>query len=236
MVWRPTAAGPRNLRELYHWVWNNFKDVGENITGEGGGITHESTTGRDAEDSHPTSAITGLDTKQAEQDQALADTQNFVINTFVPAGYGGIYDPGPRAMDLGAAYLIVNFSEAVVDSPVGVDQDFPQNGLIFESEGVWLVSIHFTLSGHNSSNAGRTTYGRLRNTTQGVNGNGIPVGIGRNQEDTNFSIVTLQQISAGAVGDVFKLQLGGGDTITGGSLVGTEFSVAHVSQYYGEFP
>lgn len=36
MVWRPTDAGPRNIRELYHWVRRELVSVGQEV-GNGGG-------------------------------------------------------------------------------------------------------------------------------------------------------------------------------------------------------
>lgn len=33
MAWRPTQAGPRNIRELFHWITKQFTDVGE-LVGE----------------------------------------------------------------------------------------------------------------------------------------------------------------------------------------------------------
>lgn len=71
MVWRPTNAGPRNLRELYHWVHGQFVSVGEQVNGGGGVGDHPSLTDRDVADQHPTAAITNLDTEQATQDGRL---------------------------------------------------------------------------------------------------------------------------------------------------------------------
>ena len=29
MVWEPTRAGPKNIREMYHWVHGQLRSVGE---------------------------------------------------------------------------------------------------------------------------------------------------------------------------------------------------------------
>ena len=31
MAYHPNPAGPRNIRELYHWVWAEFRRVGTTI-------------------------------------------------------------------------------------------------------------------------------------------------------------------------------------------------------------
>ena len=35
MAWKPQPAGPRNLREFFHWCWKQLTDVGNNIGDEG---------------------------------------------------------------------------------------------------------------------------------------------------------------------------------------------------------
>ena len=37
MAWRPTNAGPKTIRELYHWVHKQLRDVGDELEGGGGG-------------------------------------------------------------------------------------------------------------------------------------------------------------------------------------------------------
>ena len=39
--WQPTPAGPRNLRELFHWVFEQFKRVGTGLGDEGGTLPPE---------------------------------------------------------------------------------------------------------------------------------------------------------------------------------------------------
>jgi len=31
MAYRPTPAGPRNLRELFHWLWRELTKIGEEM-------------------------------------------------------------------------------------------------------------------------------------------------------------------------------------------------------------
>jgi len=37
MAYRPTPAGPRTIRELFHWLWRELTKVGDAIEGGGGG-------------------------------------------------------------------------------------------------------------------------------------------------------------------------------------------------------
>ena len=45
MTWRPTPAGPRNQRELFHWLWKQFQDIGNELDNGGGGGGIESVIG-----------------------------------------------------------------------------------------------------------------------------------------------------------------------------------------------
>ena len=83
MSYDPITGGPRNLRELYHWVWQNLKGVGSSIGDEGGGgdpghqHQHDNLLGRDLNSNH--APFTGVGTSGfvpnpgSESHRALSD-------------------------------------------------------------------------------------------------------------------------------------------------------------------
>lgn len=221
MPWIPTPGGPKNLRELYHWVWNNLVDAGENITGGGGDITHVSTTGRSDPDQHPTSAITNLDADQAAQDSRLTDieaeqvVQNDDIDTRVIAGYGGIQLDVPVGGAIELAWTTLPADNPSYVTPVDVAQEFVTNSLEFQGVGEWIVNVYFSIA-HNESNGGRIFYVRMFNATDNVAvGPGTEVFVARNQPGTVFSVAFSANISPAFVGDRFQIQVGASpDTFT----------------------
>ena len=95
MAYEPKPAGPNNLRELFHYLWNNLKELGALVDGETGtdpdpdptpvpippaahNHFHPNILARSQPDAHPISAITGLVAEQAAQDVAIfANTKVF---------------------------------------------------------------------------------------------------------------------------------------------------------------
>jgi hypothetical protein len=162
----------------------------------------------------------------------LDDHVRLLVENLVYAGYGGLRELGPTAFDVPALiYSTVPFSTVAVTTPKEVTQDPATNSLSVAKGGVWLLVVSGTLAGHDSSNQGRTFNLRLWNATESVGGSPIPIGVGRNVEDTNFSVTVLVELLDTDIGDIYQLELGGVDAITGGELVGLNWMFTHVSEY-----
>ena len=156
---------------------------------------------------------------------------SFIAANFVYAGYGGIRQgtPGVAGADIGAVYqTITSFDVGAVATPLHVTQNVAGDGLGFLLPGVWQVTVGLAFA-HNSDNAGRTTFVRIYNSTTAQGGAGATVATGRNAEATNFSVSMLVDVSADDLGDLFQIQIGGGDVYTAVEWDVASFSVNHVS-------
>lgn len=82
MAYSPRPAGPKNLREMFHYLWRNLSEISNDLGGGGGEPVHEHShpniLDRATAGAHPISAITGLVAEQASQDAAIfANTKVF---------------------------------------------------------------------------------------------------------------------------------------------------------------
>jgi len=158
---------------------------------------------RGAADQHPTLSITGLDA-------ALLALQTD-IDTRVIAGYGGIRMPAVAQANIAGAYAtIAGWASGSVATPVGVTQDFANDGLILNAEGVWRVNVFMSVS-FNDEASGRELNIRLYNDTDAVAGGGTSVFVGRNQAGASIAFSMMVDVAASAVGDLFVLQWSSGD-------------------------
>lgn len=226
-------------------VGGDYVSVADDYTALGT-ADHNLLTNRTLADQHPQSAITDLLTDQATQDQNLLDheaapdphpqyaLESAAIAAFVAAGYGGIGVDNEVAMPniTGAYQTLTGFDLALIPAPKGVVQDFPNNALIFNAEGIWQLSVKVTLA-FAESNAGRQLSLRIWNNTSGSpSGVEFIFFVGRNQAGANLSFVLNGSFPADAVGDEIQLQVAAptGDTFTGVSNLGTIFQANHISE------
>lgn len=161
----------------------------------------------------------------------------FVLDNFSVAGYGGIQLSAADETfpDLGAGYQTLVADTNTIDVPRGTTPDHTTNSVALNLEGVWQISIGFTIE-HDSSNQGRTIRLRLRNTVDGTTSTPNPIGIGRNVEVTNWSITTLFQNLPDNLADPMVAEIGGGDTVLVTALDSYYFNVNYVSEYRGAPP
>ncbi len=205
-------------------------------------------------DSHTTSSITGLDTKQNLQDNAtalvqtnlnthLADasdechaqyaTRADALATFTAAGYGGIgVDAGALMADIGATWQnISGYDLFLIDEPRGITYALPNDGIRFNAEGIWQVTVKVSLV-FVEVNAGRQLSLRMFNVDIGASaGISFNFFVGRNQAGANLNFTLAAHIPAASVGDLAVLQVSSAaDSFTGVTNIGTVYQAIHVSE------
>jgi hypothetical protein len=139
------------------------------------------------------------------------------------SGYGAVsQEIDIPNFDIGAGWVTLPFDTLTTPTQRGISFDLGAETFTFTAEGVWRFSGGFALQGHNNSQQARLTDMRLFNITQGTGTPGIPVPIARNAEDTTFIVTDLVTVPNET--DVFRFELGGGDSITGGTLISTSIA------------
>jgi len=149
------------------------------------------------------------------------------IVELVPSGYGAARLDIPEAFTLGAGWTTLPFDTQVL-FPRGVSIDLGTDTFTLLVAGVWRYSVGFSLEGHNSSNGGRVTRLRVFNVTQGIGATEFVVGIGRNVEDTSASLTVI--FDAPNNTDVYRVELGNGDDVTGGTLNASNVSLNYLDR------
>ena len=163
----------------------------------------------------------------------LPDLSAGILDSMTGAGYGGVNLSTPTGIaDLGAGFITLPVDTDVVAIPRLVTQDTANDGLEFDQEGVWTANVIFSLS-HDEVNNSREFIVRTFNVTESTAGPSAPIGIGRNNGVTTFSASLLVEISADAAGDLFVIQVGGGDAIASVTVEYAEFNVTHNSVFMG---
>jgi hypothetical protein len=164
----------------------------------------------------------------------LGDTEDRVSNLetvivqLTVSGYGAVsQETDIPNFDLGAGWVTLPFDTLTTPTQRGVSFDLGAETFTFTVEGVWRFSAGFAIEGHdNSPSSARLTNMRFFNITQATGSSGIPVPIARNIEDTTFIFTDL--ITVPNTTDVFRIELGGGDAVTGGTMIGTSLAVNFV--------
>ena len=164
----------------------------------------------------------------------MLQLKNDCIATFALSAYGGIQADGTEAMpDLGAGWtLFTSWNANSMATPRFIVQDFLNNGIRFEREGVYSLSFKVSLQ-HAEAQGGRVIYIRflLDGTPTGAT---FAYGVGRNTEYTNLSIPgKLVTVDAAAIGGLLQVELGGGDAFTTVSSIGGYMEVSGVSEAQG---
>ena len=135
-------------------------------------------------------------------------------STFGPLpGRGALTNSAPSAeFTLTVLWTPIDNLDSIGLPAYGTTLDTVGSRFRLDFVGLWQITVQVFFS-HDSSNSGRTTGLRLFNETDAVGGATVPVGIGRNVTETNVSLTLTTQIPQADVGDVFRIELGGLDTI-----------------------
>ncbi len=128
-------------------------------------------------------------------------------------GAAGMVNPTAGA-DLGAGYNHLTLFDSELLPAKNVTIDLVNDQFSFDKAGLWELSWQLFFN-HNSSNSGRRTNLRLWDVTDNSQIAGdVPLGIGRNVEDSDTSSSFRFQLDASDVGHPIRLELGGGDVVT----------------------
>jgi hypothetical protein len=159
-----------------------------------------------------------------------------VVENFVSVGYGGIGIDASVAMpDIGAGFTkITGFDLNLIAVPVRITQDLPNSALAFEESGVWQIYVKVTLT-FAELNAGREISLRVSNETAGIPGAvAFEYFVGRNVGGANLAFTLNAEIAEDKINDLFIIEVGGGDSFTGVTNVGTIYQTNHISEFRGE--
>ena len=153
---------------------------------------------------------------------------------FSTAAYGGIRQAADVVLpDIGIGWTTLLAELPSLTTSRGITQDFANNGIRFNTEGVFSIGVTFAIS-HNESNASRTINVRIFNSTLGTGADASEIGIARNQPITNYSATLLVDIDTAILGDLFQIQIGGTtDTLLNVVELTFGFITNAVSEYRG---
>ena len=158
-------------------------------------------------------------------------TVNSMAQNFVFAAYGIETYTGPFP-DLGATYQTLDFYTIPVP-PRGITFDLTANTISVDYPGVY----NFAFSGalvHVKDNLLETTNIRAYNVTQTAAGIPFPISLAAQSTVTNISRTILVELDPA---DVYRLEIGGGDVVTGVSWSGLNVSITNVGEWRaGELP
>jgi hypothetical protein len=130
-----------------------------------------------------------------------------------PGRAGMRLDVAAAGTDIGAGFVTPPYDTSAAFE-VGAATDTVAGTFTLNYPGLWTMSITMSLI-HNEAQAGRQTIVRLFNVTKGTDSGGIVVPIARNQPGTLISASFPLQIASGNLGDLVRVEIGGGDAITG---------------------
>lgn len=167
----------------------------------------------------------------------LDEIHQFIMDSFVAAGYGSISlaDPTPL-LDIDATWQKIPFDTAAIAVPKGVVYDLPANGITVNVEGIWTLSLTITLS-FAEAQAGRTLQIRSFNTDLATGATPIQSFVGRNTAGHTVTFSLPVEISPAAVGDVFVVEISSAtDTFTTVQAEAANWSLTHSSEYKGALP
>ena len=134
MPWQPKPAGPRNLREMFHWVYRQLQDVGNAIP-----VT------LDTDIVDPANGDVLVWRSSGE-----LSTVGKWVNTAVNNGYGGLFhrDSG-EAFEINATTpVVIEGFDAVSPELVGpslVDVSLVDRTITITRSGVWQIHFYCTV-------------------------------------------------------------------------------------------
>lgn len=155
-----------------------------------------------------------------------SDYREFLVH----AGYGNASLSVAQAIpNITAAFQTLPLDASLADSR-DVDYNLANDAIIFETEGVWRVSINFVMEFTDTA-AGRTFQMRVWNLTDGTVITAVPVFVGRNQEGTNFSFQAVLDLGQITIGDEIVVQVGqASTTFAGVTLEANRIDVNRISE------
>jgi len=166
---------------------------------------------------------------------SLGTLLNIIGDLFVVAAYGGIQQTATPAMaDIDATFQTIAFDAVTLTNPRGVIQDFANDALIFDFEGIWNVRFQMSVS-FADINSGRELQIRFFNNTTASAGPDINYFVGRNQAGLNIVFAVNTEIPATVLGDEFIIQIASAaDTFTGVANEGALYEANHISEFVGD--
>ncbi len=175
--------------------------------------------------------VHGTKTYTDQQVDALGDA---VLDNFVSTSYGGlILQTTVATPDIpAAAWATVPFDTGAVATPRDIIQDPTNDRVQIGEEGVYFTNITLAIS-HVEKQQGRTIYVRLYNETSGTSGNGVPIGIARNQPASTITLAMIYEASTDNVGDWLRVEVGNGDAVNVTEWSATSWTLFHISEYKG---
>lgn len=164
-----------------------------------------------------------------------ARTDDILIG-LVPAGYGWGNQEAVVPFDIPGSPSFITLPFDTVGptgllAPRGCTFAPATETFSIDRHGIWRLDISFNIQGHNSVNFGRVFDVVIYDVTTASIAGQASVGLGRNQEDTFFSLSTMFQVVPSQVGDTFRVELGGGDAVTGGDLLFSNVALQFVSEF-----
>ena len=161
----------------------------------------------------------------------MTEVSEWVAGNFQPAARSSMSIANVGFSSIGLGWTVIdNYDSQVI--PRGITNNLVAGTMAFNLYGVFQVSVGINLD-HNETNQGRQTFIRFFNVTDGAQSGGlIPVSIGRNQPGLNFSDSFEAEILAADINKEFRLEIGGGSSITvlDGSV---DFAATMTSEWRG---
>lgn len=150
--------------------------------------------------------------------QEMGSGQLFVdFEECVPAiGYGqmSLGTPPAARPDLGLTFDVIDAFDTIGPGPVGMTLNTTTGEFSYTQKGIWNLSLSASLEFLPVSNAGRVTSIRIWSVTDSAEIYRQTYGVGRNQEVLTIAQVFNSVIDDSNVNDVFRWEIGGGDTFT----------------------
>ena len=152
------------------------------------------------------------------------------LGNFVSIGYGGVRLSEATVLpDIGAAPQVLPFNAGVIAAPVGVTQDFANDGLRIDGAGIWRLSYIFSMT-HNELNASRLYQLQFWDATAGAELALYTLGTGRNVQGSDWTGALIFEIPTAKIGNLLQWRTSGSaySTVT---LYDNIMTVNSVSQY-----
>ena len=176
-------------------------------------------------------SITGGNIVLGNTDEARRlDLLEALIVQLQVAGHGGmLMNDGPQAdADFDINFQPIDQMNVINVEERGVDLTVDTGEFSVTIGGIWKILLYVNISHNSISNASRTIFIRTFNVTDNDPGPVFPIGIGRNDEDTNTVVSIMVDIAQDDIGDTYRFDIGGGDTLT--TVVWNQVSVGFTYQ------
>lgn len=129
-----------------------------------------------------------------------------------PGRIGMQLDTPTAGANLGGTYVVPPYDNSSRWGE-GAAVDLSTGKATISWPGLWLLHVSLSLE-HDESTSARQTIVRLYNVTQSSSVQSITVPIAKNQPATFISTTFAVQITAATIGDEFRVELGGGSTVS----------------------